>query len=257
LEIGEQMLEEEFQAFANVRLALIEGARSQRDLAKRRLTSWLAQAQTPTSPHSYQLHHQVHSTLARIQLGNGELTAVEHWFASNERREETLPRLHQQRERLLYARLLLAQGAISPAIEHLESLCTSALQTGHHYFSIESQVVLILAYSRQGLHEKARKQLLQLLETTRAEGYLRLFLDEGEEMAELLRGLLPHIREKPLLAYVRHILNAFAQEIPLQVLENVSKMGDHKGPHPTPLYPRPYILPDPLSPQEQKVLRLL
>jgi LuxR family maltose regulon positive regulatory protein len=240
LEIGEQMQVEEFQVFATIRLALVENARGQAALAKQRLTSWLARAQMPISPHSYQLHHQVQSTLARIQLASGELTAVEHWFAANEKREENLPRLQRQREQLLYARLLIAQGAIPTAIEQLESLYTSAIQTGHRYFSIESQVVLILALSRQGSHEKARKQLHQLLETTRAEGYLRLYLDEGEEMADLLRALLPHLREKTLLAYVRQILNAFAQEI--NSPENI---------------PNTTLLLDPISPQEQKVLRLL
>jgi LuxR family maltose regulon positive regulatory protein len=102
--------------------------------------------------------------------------------------------------------------------------------------------VLALAYSRQGLHAKAHEQLHELLATAHSEGYLRLFLDEGEEMAILLRGFLPHLHEKVLLAYLCHILSAFTHESGISALETT---------------PGATFLREPLSPQEQKVLRLL
>ncbi|MDQ6661193.1 MAG: LuxR C-terminal-related transcriptional regulator [Chloroflexota bacterium] len=242
LEIGEQMNVEEFQALATARLALIDHALGQTAQAQQRLVAWLTRGQTPISPHSYQLYRQVQVTLARIQLASGDLVAVGRWFASIERRKEILPLLQHQREQLLQARLLLAQREVSMAIEQLGSLYTAALQTGHVYFRLETQVVLVLAYSRQGSHEKARKQLHELLEITRSEGYLRLFLDEGEELANLLRGLLPHLREKVLLAYAQRILSAFDQEIgaPIQEITHGATS-----------------LLEPLSSQERKVLRLL
>ncbi|MEO6890335.1 MAG: LuxR C-terminal-related transcriptional regulator, partial [Ktedonobacteraceae bacterium] len=242
LQIGEQMNVEEFQALATARLACIEHALGQTALACQRLTTWLARGQVPLSPHSYQIYRQVEATLARIQLADNDLVAVERWLTSIERHKEVLPLLQRQHEQLLRTRLLLAQGETAVAIEQLESLSTAALHTGHIYFGREIQVVLVLAYSRQGTHEKAREQLHKLLETTRSEGYLRLFLDEGEELASLLRGLLPHLREKTLLAYARRILNAFG----------------HKTGAPAPATtPDTALLLEPLSMQEQKVLRLL
>jgi LuxR family maltose regulon positive regulatory protein len=107
---------------------------------------------------------------------------------------------------------------------------------------MEVQVVLALAYIRQGAREKAQQQLLALLRTTQSENYLRLYLDEGEELADLLRGLLPQIREKTLLAYTRRILNAFDRE---------TSTSDTKT------HPDAALLLEPLSVQEQKVLRLL
>ena len=71
---------------------------------------------------------------------------------------------------------------------------------------------------------------------------LRLYLDEGEELADLLRGLLPQVREKTLLVYARRILNAFDRE---------TGTSDSKA------QPAAALLVEPLSPQEQKVLRLL
>jgi len=187
-------------------------------------------------------HHE------RERVGEGQPGGAGRFPLSAPHRQDAGPedlfgegRQHQ-RERLLWTRLLLAHDEASPAVEKLDRLYTAALQTGHVYFRLEIQVVLVLAYSQQGSHEKARKQLHKLLETTRSEGYLRLYLDEGEELADLLRKLLPHLREKVLLAYARHILSAFAREIGVPALETT---------------PGAALLLEPLSPQEQKVLRLL
>jgi LuxR family transcriptional regulator, maltose regulon positive regulatory protein len=240
LEIGEAMQVEEFLFRATLRLALIEHARGQSIQAQQRLISWLARGQVPTSPFSYQLTREVQATLARIQLAGGNLVAVERWFASIERSGETLPLLQQRREQVLQARLLLAQGEIAVAIEKLEDLYASAAQTGHISFMLEVQVVLALAYARQGAHAKAREQLHDVLLAAHAEGYLRLFLDEGEELFDRLRGLLPHLRENMLHAYARHILSAFTQ---------------HGTTPPRAISEAPLL--EPLSQQERKVLRLL
>jgi LuxR family maltose regulon positive regulatory protein len=242
LSIGEQTHVEEFQAQAAIRLARIEHARGQSALAQQRLITWLAQAQTPTSLQSYQLRREVEAALARIQLASNNLAAVERWFATIERRDEILPLLQRQREDLLRARLLLAQGESAAAIELLESLDAAARTTGHSFLSMESQVVLALAYARRGFQAEARERLRELLAGACSEGYVRLFLDEGEELAELLRGLLPSLHEKALLAYTKHLLSAFAEQ-----------MSD-----PTPqTTPGASRFLEPLSPQEQKVLRLL
>jgi LuxR family transcriptional regulator, maltose regulon positive regulatory protein len=242
LQIGRQMNAEEIQARATVLLALIECARGQNAQARRRLTACLARGERSSSLHSYQLYREVQAALARIQLAGGDLASVRRWFAAIARRAETLPLLQRQREQLLRARLQLAQREIPAAIENMESLSTAALQTGHISFELEVQVALTLAYSRAGSNEQARELLRELLETTRSEGYVRLFLDEGEELAELLRGLLPNLREKALQSYARRLLDAFALEsgaVATQAAETAA------------------LLLEPLSPQEHKVLRLL
>lgn len=242
LEIGEQLNVEEFQALATARLALVEHACGQSTPAQQRLIVWLARHQTPASPLEHQLVREVQATLTRIQLANGDLAAVERWFAEIERREEILPRLQRQREQLLYARLLLARGEVFTARELLEQLHTSALQTGHIYLGMQIKVMLILTSLRQGAQANARQQLRELLAAARSSGYLRLFLDEGEELADLLRRLLPHLHEKALSAYAQRILHAFA--------------GESISPDQQPTPPA-HLLLEPLSQQEQKVLRLL
>ncbi len=240
LEFGEHMKVEEFQFRATTRLALIEHARGQTTQAQQRLMSWLARGQVPVSPFSYQLVREVQATLARIQFASGNRAAVERWFTSIERSGEIIPLLQQRREHLLQTRLLLAQGETSVAIEKLEDLWASAAQTGHIFFMLEVQVVLVLAYARLGAHAKAHEHLRNLLAAAHGEGYLRLFLDEGEELFDLLRRFLPHLRENVLLAYARHILSAFTQ----------NGTSTQKATSAAPLL-------EPLSQQERKVLRLL
>src|SRR5581483_3675347 len=146
LGIGEQMNVEQFQSQATVRLALIEQAREQSAQALQRLTAWMARGQVPVSHHSYLLSREVQATLAFIQIASGNLIAVERWFSSIEGSEELLPLLQQRREQLLRARLLVARGENSTAIERLEDLCRTVVETGHVYLRLEIQVVLARAY---------------------------------------------------------------------------------------------------------------
>ncbi|HLV97971.1 MAG TPA: LuxR C-terminal-related transcriptional regulator [Ktedonobacterales bacterium] len=242
LSIGEQIHEEELQAHASARLAYIEHARGQSAQAQQRLSTWLTQSQPPTSPYGYQFRREVQAALARIQLASGDLTAVERWFATIERREEMIPLLQRQREHLLHARLRLSQGESAAAIETLEGLGAAARATGHLFLQMESQVVLVLAYARQGLQAKVRELLCALLGAACSEGYMRLFLDEGEELADLLRVLLPSLHEKAVLGYARHLLSAFALQTSAPAPQTT---------------PAAASLLAPLSLQEQKVLRLL
>lgn len=242
LALGERMRVEEFQVQATTHLALIEHALGQTSQAQQRLMTWLARGQRPTTPYSYQLLREVQATLAFIQLTNGDFIDVEHWLSSIEGSEETLPQLRLRREQLLHARLLLSQKAISAAIARLEALSASAQQTGHDYLCWQVQVVLSLAYARQGSHTKAREQLYAVLKSALREGCLRLFLDEGQEMATLLRNMLPYISETAALSFTQHLLSLFTAET-------------HEGLHTT--SSTIASLYEPLSAQEKKVLRLL
>ena len=71
---------------------------------------------------------------------------------------------------------------------------------------------------------------------------MRLFLDEGEPMAALLRSLLPSLREPALRSYARTILQAF----------DAARQSPATVPAAGALAPIA-----PLSAQEQRVLRLL
>src|SRR6185437_3768637 len=117
-----------------------------------------------------------------------------------------------------------------------------AQQNGRVRAALEMQVLMALAYAaRKQMHE-ARFLLQSVLAQAAAERCQRLFLDEGTPMATLLHTMIPYLREPSLLAYLQTILQAFTLE----------QDGLQQEPHNV-------IAPliEPLSPQEQRVLRLL
>jgi len=235
-----QMHVEEIQARSVIVLARIDYARGNTLQAQQRLITWLVRVQAASTPQHYQCVREVQAALAHIQLLSGDVVAAERWVAHSEHAEKNIPLLQSQREYLLRLRLLLSKGEITRVIAELGSLLAATIKTEHVSLGREVQILLVLAYGRGGLDVKAREHLQKLLNGTRNEGYLRLFLDEGEELASLLRTLLLHLREKAVMAHVRYLLHAFAQECGIQ--ESISES---------------VLLPDPLSAQEQKVLRLL
>jgi LuxR family maltose regulon positive regulatory protein len=81
------------------------------------------------------------------------------------------------------------------------------------------------------------------LKLAQPQKYQRVFLDEGSAMEALLRTLLPELRETSLLSFARLLLQGFAQDMGVQPLQEVSREDT--------------LLLEPLSEQEQRVLRLL
>jgi LuxR family maltose regulon positive regulatory protein len=144
-----------------------------------------------------------------------------------------------EQEELLMARWLLMHGKVEESLSILERLLAAAQEAGRIRRALEMQVVMVLAYAAGKQVSEARQRLRELLEQTHAEGYLRLFLDEGVVMAALLRSFVPHVHEKSLLTYLQSILHAFPAE------QKAIAM------------PRAAGLIEPLSGQEQRVLRQL
>ena len=75
-------------------------------------------------------------------------------------------------------------------------------------------VLQSLAHFAQHDLPRAQETLRQALATAQAEGYQRLFLDEGEAMATLLRVVWQDVKAEPLVTYVRTLLRAFVQAQP-------------------------------------------
>jgi LuxR family maltose regulon positive regulatory protein len=94
-------------------------------------------------------------------------------------------------------------------------------------------VLIAVAEKRKA---EAQRLLQEALTLAFARNAQRPFLDAGEQMANTLRSLLPHLHDQPLLAYVRTLLRAFP---------NQQYVGAQTA------------LIEPLSPQELRVLNLL
>ena len=140
------------------------------------------------------------------------------------------------------ARLLLAQGQFSQAIEKvdryhavLDKACLSKEER-------QGALLLSVALFASGKNEKAQELFNHLLIRSEAEGLIRSFVDQGQPVDKLLataiaRGATPGYAEKMLQAF--HEVwqtNREAYSVHEETMQNT---------------------PDPVSPREQEVLRLV
>ncbi|HLJ34212.1 MAG TPA: hypothetical protein VKU38_11195, partial [Ktedonobacteraceae bacterium] len=96
----------------------------------------------------------------------------------------------QEFEHVTFARLLLAQGDMEGALIQLNTLLQVALATKRIGNIIEIQMLQALSYQRQNNMLKATKVLGHVLLLAEVEGYIRLFVDEGEPMGALLEKVI-------------------------------------------------------------------
>ena len=108
-------------------------------------------------------------------------------------------------EHLVLARLYILQDRAAEALELLKNLLAQARQLRRTDLIIESQILMALAWHAKGQDSQAVDALAEALTLAEPGGYLRIFLDEGEPMVELLRRAgSRHIAP----AYVRKLLAA-------------------------------------------------
>jgi LuxR family maltose regulon positive regulatory protein len=195
------------------------------------------------------------SLTADSAFDSGALAPVEKWVAeSGMGVDGSVSSLNEESAYLIWARLLIAQNKGDRALQLLERLYQAAEDGGRTGRVIEVLALRALALHTLGESEKALIALKQALLPAEPEGYIRVFVDEGIPMAELLRraasfGVAPD--------YVSRLLAAFAIE--------TKYLSPAAGPSPSSavLGPSSPILSDaegllePLSNRELDVLRLV
>ena len=236
-DIGQLLAHEELQIQAALLQARIEFARGQVASAGQRYASLLVRLQSHDLP---LLTRDVLFWQARLQLMLGDFSVVHQWVSSRDQQPTELPLRHQEREEILIARLLLMEKNIDESIEMLLHLLHAAREAGRVYSALEIQVLLAQAYAARRQKQETRELLRATLAQAQAEGYIRLFLDEGDALMTLLQTLA--LREPHRRSYLQTILHA------------VSSMPSEQNLSASPV---PSVLVSPLSFQEQKVLRLL
>jgi LuxR family maltose regulon positive regulatory protein len=149
-------------------------------------------------------------------------------------------------EHITLARILLAQyksdrsdSSLRDAIGLLERLVNAAEEGGRMGSVIETLVLHALSHQAQGNFHAALSPLRQALTLAEPEGYVRIFVDEGPDMAELLREAAAH---KIMPDYTSRLLAGFKDEEP-------------SGENETPLRASQALI-EPLSQRELEVLRL-
>lgn len=214
---------------ARVLLAHVEQARGEHAAALARCAALLAEIRHPVLPREKQIVAHVALEQARIALRAGDLALAQRWRAMRATGLE-LSRLHRDRERILLARLSMAEGAPETALRELEALLAAAEADGCAQIALEARVPLVLAFAARGKAEQARQTLVAALVSAHPANARYVFVAEGEALAPLVRATLPALADKNVLVFARSILASIAP-------------ADAEA--------------DLLSPQERRVLRML
>jgi LuxR family maltose regulon positive regulatory protein len=196
---------------------------------------------------------------ARMWVAQGDLEPARRWAKERDlykyvdwslQEEAGASYDHRMRkyELLVLARLLIAQGQLAEAQKLLESLVPIAEWRGRPGILIEIHALQALTLQALGDLDQALTALEHALSLAEPEGYVRIFADEGEPMAKLLREAA---RRGIAVEYVGKLLAAFGAE-----KRRSGGIGEQVAP-PAPLPLRPSALLEPLSERELEVLRLL
>jgi len=157
--------------------------------------------------------HPISARKIRVWVTQGRLTEAFEWAREKGlSAEDELCYLHEF-EHITLVRILLAQygihrteSAIHEAIKLLERLLKAAQEGGRIGSVIEILVLQALAHHAQGEIHAALAPLEHALTLAEPEGYIRIFLDEGSPMAQLIleataHGIMPSYTSKILIAF--------------------------------------------------------
>ena len=174
---------------------------------------------------------------ARVLLMLGRVDETVAWAAQANVSTGDEPSYLREFEHITFARILIARAGNDDAVVFLERLQTAARIGGRMGSLIEILVLQSLALHARGTMRGALDALAQALELAESEGYLRVFLDHGTSMRELLRqatarGLAGE--------YTRHVLMAFDSPKPAAPSNEKANAGAQ-----------------PLTPRELEILRLI
>jgi ATP/maltotriose-dependent transcriptional regulator MalT len=214
----------------------------------------------------------------RLWLKQGNLGEAARWARERGLNVEDEFSYLREPEYLALARLLIAQGMWDKAAPFSERLLKSAEAPGLTGRVIRVLVLQALACSRRGDPGEAQAVLKRALSLAEPEGYIRVFVDEGEPMRLLLSDFAqPQLarlqmteRTPHLLAYVNSLLAVFsdraAQSAPrseiaptapgleLESAEKASIRSPYENSVPG---PGAAVLPERLSARELEILPLL
>ncbi len=180
---------------------------------------------------------------ARLYLKQGRLDKAQAWVRERSLSVTDEANYLGEYEHLTLARTHLTEHSFEGVDNLLERLLALAEIQKRVGSMIEILLTHALVFQAQGDQPQAFAALERALTLTEPEGYIRVYVDEGEAMRLLLSDLKVKPRAHPLHEYVDRILNFFPQSA--EAISQ-SKIVNPKS-----------KIADPLSEREMEVLRLL
>jgi LuxR family maltose regulon positive regulatory protein len=157
----------------------------------------------------------------RLSLSQGDLASADDWARQYESFTDKDPAFLGEFSRITLARIRLAQSRFAEALELLEQFRKDAEAAERMGSAIEILALEGLAFAAQGDQSRALSSLERALTIAEPEGYVRIFVDEGEPIRLLLRDYQSTIKKHigngidsqslRLLAYIEKLLAAFSQ----------------------------------------------
>jgi LuxR family maltose regulon positive regulatory protein len=160
---------------------------------------------------------------ARLWIAQGNLAAACRWAQDSGLNQTDNPvTFLYEVDYLTLARLLIAQGSLEAAEALLLRLDRAAAETERNGSLIEILILQAITFAARDRGEEALSALGQALSLAEPEGFVRIFLDEGAPMAELLRRA---VAQDLHASYALHLLNALGEvaAVPQPLIEPLSE----------------------------------
>jgi LuxR family maltose regulon positive regulatory protein len=148
------------------------------------------------SPGVTDLLNPVPAQRARLLLAQGDVAAAARWAAERGLSPDDEPAYPREREYLVLARVLLAQGLPAQALTLLERMLAAAAAQSRTGSVIEISALRVLALAACGDQDAAVDALARALALGFPQGYVRVFADEGAPMHALLARLAAAERDQ-------------------------------------------------------------
>jgi LuxR family maltose regulon positive regulatory protein len=161
--------------------------------------------------HVYQFNYSLFTTVdqVRLWLARGELDRAIRWAEEQDARVQHLTAFARERLDVARARILLAKGQPTVALQHLEPAlqrATAGQRWGH---VIEIRLLQALVHQKLDKMSPALAALSEAVRLGEPEGYIRSFVEEGATMAVLLTKLRDVRCKVGPTAYLDQVLAAF------------------------------------------------
>jgi LuxR family transcriptional regulator, maltose regulon positive regulatory protein len=147
---------------------------------------------------------------ARLWIAQGNLAAAAHWAEATGLNPANPPAAYlDEVEYLTLARLLIAQCNLEAAENLLSGLHQSAVSAGRNGSLIEILMLQAITFAAQENNEEAFDALDGALTLAEPEGYIRVFVDEGEAVREMISTFPKKHLNHPRQMYIEKLLAAF------------------------------------------------
>ena len=185
---------------------------------------------------------------ALVMIRQGNIEPAIQWAKQAGIQPEDEPNSFQEGEYITLVRVLLAQGELERAQTLAERLLKATEEAQRWGRVIEILLLQALVLHGRGNREQALNVLRRALDLAEPQGYLRIFVEEGEPMRTLLQEVAGEGR-----AYASKLLNAFYET----QYQSRTSSKTAEAAHPIPGQQSPDLLIAPLSERELEVLSLV